>query len=184
MSIAGDKRARDRAHVPAHAAAPAAAPSFDTFYELHHAHIARALSMTLGDVELGVEATDEAMTRAYQRWNEVREYGNPQGWIYRVGLNWARSFLRRRRRVTVSDSLHDVAVRDRSPNDPALASALARLDDKHRSVVVLRYLMDWSVDQTAEALRIAPGTVKSRLHRALAQLETDLGGAGHGEETR
>jgi DNA-directed RNA polymerase specialized sigma24 family protein len=44
-----------------------------------------------------------------------------------------------------------------------------------RAVVVCRLLLDWSVDQTAAALRLKAGTVKSRLHRALAQLERTLG---------
>ena len=54
-------------------------------------------------------------------------------------------------------------------------NALRRLDVKLRSVVVCRLLLDWSVDETADALRIKPGTVKSRLHRALAMLERSLG---------
>lgn len=156
----------------------AAAPlTFEAFYLEHHAPVARALALTLGDNALGVEATDEAMTRAYQRWNQVAGYANPAGWVYRVGLNWARSFLRRRKRTTNSPYIEDTPIEDPQPSDPALARALASLDPKHRSVVVLRYLLDWSVDQTAEALDIAPGTVKSRLHRALAQLETHMSAA-------
>ncbi len=151
------------------------ADSFHAFYEAHHRPIARALGLTLGNAELGTEAADEAMTRAYQRWSSVRTYANPQGWIYRVGLNWARSFLRRRKRIALTERPVDAATHDRAPADPALAAALAELDDKHRAVVVLRYLLDWSVEQTAEALDIAPGTVKSRLHRALAHLERELG---------
>ena len=151
--------------------------TFEAFYLEHHESIARALALTLGDNALGVEATDEAMTRAYQRWSQVAGYDNPAGWVYRVGLNWARSFLRRRRRTTSSPYIEDAPVEDPQPSDPALATALAALDPKHRSVVVLRYLLDWSVDQTAEALDIAPGTVKSRLHRALAQLETHMSAA-------
>lgn len=156
----------------AHAAV--SARSFDAFYEEHHAPVARALGLTLGSADLGTEAADEAMTRAYQRWHTVQTYDNPQGWVYRVGLNWARSFLRRRKRMTVTAAVADTATHDRAPADPALAAALASLDHKHRAVVVLRYLLDWSVEQTAEALDIAPGTVKSRLHRSLATLESQL----------
>lgn len=148
--------------------------SFDTFYTENHAPISRALSLTLGDNDLGNEATDEAMTRAYQRWGAVQTYDNPQGWVYRVGLNWARSFLRKRKRVQPSIYIQDVGVEDAPVRDPALARALAGLDDKQRSVVVLRYFLDWSVEETAAALDVAPGTVKSRLHRALAQLEQKL----------
>ena len=46
--------------------------------------------------------------------------------------------------------------------------------EKHRSVVVCRLFLDWSTEQTAAALDIAPGTVKSRLHRALRSLQPAL----------
>lgn len=155
--------------------APTASPAgFSAFYAEHHDSVARALALTLGDAELGAEAADEAMTRAYQRWATVQSYRNPPGWVYRVGLNWARSFLRKRRRATSSPHLDDSPIDDPAPRDPYLAAALAALDAKHRSVVVLRYYLDWSVEQTADALQIAPGTVKSRLHRALSQLEIAL----------
>ena len=124
---------------------------FADFYTAHHATIARALALTLGDAELGGEAADEAMTRAYQRWHSVSTYRNPPGWVYRVGLNWARSFLRRGRRTTSSPYVGDLPVDDPTPRDPALVTALGALDPKHRSVVVLRYLMDWSVEDTAES---------------------------------
>lgn len=148
--------------------------SFAQFYVRHHDEVARALALSLGDTELGIEAADEAMTRACQRWTEVATYGNPQGWVYRVGLNWARSFLRRRRRIRPSEYLHEQGVLDPAPADPLLAQALAALDHKHRSVVVLRFYLDWSIEATADALDIAPGTVKSRLSRALSQLQTRL----------
>ncbi len=176
-AVAIADRAEPRREQPARAGlevVPDRPEGFPGFYATHHANIARALALTLGDPELGVEATDEAMTRAYQRWHQVSTYRNPQGWVYRVGLNWARSSLRRRRRTTSAAWLEEIPVDDPQPRDPRLARALAGLDPKHRSVVVLRYLLDWSVDQTADALQIAPGTVKSRLHRALSQLEERL----------
>lgn len=148
--------------------------SFSDFYRATHPQVARALALTLGDLDLAVEATDEALTRACQRWKSVAHYANPEGWVYRVGLNWARSWSRRRRRETITDRLENQPVAAAPVPDPAVAQALRRLDVKHRSVVVLRYYLDWSVADTAAALDIAPGTVKSRLHRALAQLEGQL----------
>jgi RNA polymerase sigma-70 factor (ECF subfamily) len=53
--------------------------------------------------------------------------------------------------------------------------ALAGLALEHRTVVVLRYYLDWSHEQIAERLRIPVGTVKSRLSRALDQLGNKLG---------
>jgi DNA-directed RNA polymerase specialized sigma24 family protein len=147
---------------------------FETFYRDAYADIGRALTVTLGDLDLAQEATDEAMVRAYARWEKVRAYDNPGGWVYRVGLNWARSA---RRRLTRVPPFHDRRVVDPPVSDPANAAALQDLDVSLRAVVVCRLLLDWSVDETATALRLKPGTVKSRLHRALAQLERTLGEA-------
>jgi RNA polymerase sigma-70 factor (ECF subfamily) len=53
---------------------------------------------------------------------------------------------------------------------------MERLPVKYRTVVVARYLLDWSTQETAAALRIPEGTVKSRLTRALDRLAIDLEG--------
>lgn len=146
--------------------------NFDEFYEQNHRSVSNALALTLHDRDLAGEAADEAMARAFARWDSVSHYANPAGWVYRVGLNWARSTLRRlsrRPQVDVVESFEPSMI-----GDLALAQALEGLDIKMRSIVVCRFLLDWSVEETAEALNIKPGTVKSRLHRALKVLERDL----------
>ena len=102
--------------------------------------------------------------------------GNPGGWVYRVALNWSRSALRtrRRRRDRVLHEREAVDGAVRPPADPAVRAALAALDVKHRSVVVCRYLLGFSEEETAAALDIPAGTVKSRLHRAARQLRVQL----------
>lgn len=146
--------------------------SFAEFYRLHHGKIARSLAMNFGDAELGREAADEAMTRAYTNWGTVSGHSNPAGWVYRVGLNWGRSWFRRagRRLPWLDRSSSELP----ETSDPALRAALLKLDHKHRAVVVCRYFLDWSTNQTAAALEIPTGTVKSRLHLALAELKTQL----------
>ena len=70
-------------------------PSFEDFYRTNRTSIGRALAMTLRDTSLATEAIDEAMARAFQRWPHVSQLDNPGGWVYRVGLNWSRSVIRR-----------------------------------------------------------------------------------------
>ena len=146
-------------------------PGFTDFYRTSYEPVAKALAYALGDVELGAEAADEAMARAFARWSKVVDYDNPAGWVYRVGLNWARSVHRRlaRRMPFVEREVVEPPCAD-----PEVAAALGRLDAKHRDVVVCRLLLDWSVGETASALELAPGTVKSRLHHALRRLAVDL----------
>lgn len=147
--------------------------SFTDFYAASWDQVARGLAATLGDRSLATEATDEAMARAYERWDRISAYDFPTGWVYRVGLNWARSYHRRLARAF---PLRRVEVAELGAiTDPSVRDALLDLSIRHRSVVVCRILLDWSVDQTADALDIAPGTVKSRLARALTILESTLG---------
>jgi RNA polymerase sigma-70 factor (ECF subfamily) len=58
--------------------------------------------------------------------------------------------------------------------EPTVARALASLNVDQRAVVVCRYLLDWSVAETAQALGVRPGTVQSRLHRATQHLQHRL----------
>ena len=150
--------------------------AFHDFYAGSRDRVGRALAVTLGDADLAADAVDEAMARAYQRWSSVSRMDNPSGWVYRVGLNLARSRIRRltrRRRVV---AIAHVASEVPPPDvlEPAILRALRALPVDHRSVVVCRLLLGWSEAETAQALGIRPGTAKSRLHRATATLADQL----------
>ena len=142
---------------------------FDSVFREHHTQMVKALGLTLGDADLGRDAAAEGFARALQRWGKVGEYSNPAGWVYRVGLNWARSRRRRTGREQLGLAIDGVAPAVH-PRSDELIRALRELSIDHRTVVVGRYYFDWSEAQLAAALGVAPGTVKSRLSRALAQL--------------
>ncbi len=145
---------------------------FEIFFRQEADGVYRALAATLRDRELAEEAAAEAMARTFEAWRRVRRYDNPAGWSYRVGLNWARSRLRRR---DVARRLGPALPAETSePFDGQLHAALLALDLDQRAVVVLRYLFDWSQDQIAAALDLPTGTVKSRLGRAVAKLRETL----------
>ena len=148
--------------------------SFADFYRDHCERIGHALLVTLGDHELARDATNEAMARALHRWKSVSRYSNPTGWVYRVGLNWARSWLRRRRREQERPLVVVQSTAAVEPADEELQTAIDALSVDHRAIVVCRFFLDWSVEETANALDIPPGTVKSRLSRALAHIRAHL----------
>jgi RNA polymerase sigma factor (sigma-70 family) len=157
-------------------AAPAALPlshEFTSFYAECRDSVARAVSITIGDRDLAVEAVDEAMARAYERWARVARLENPGGWVYRVALNWATSVLRRRNRPWPR-AAQERAVEAPVASEPDVIRALAELDVRQRAVVVCRYILGWSEIETAEALSTPVGTVKSRLFRANRELSGRL----------
>lgn len=148
--------------------------SFEAYYRTNRQHIFRALALTLGNRDLAAEAVDEGMTRTYQHWRTVSSFDNQAGWTYRVGLNWARSRLRKRKREVLADQMPE-RLTEVTFTDPDLDRAVKSLPLDSRAVVVLRHYLDWSTDDVARALGIRPGTVKSRLHRAMAELRQQLG---------
>ena len=147
--------------------------TFADFYRDRRDPLFRALLVTLRNPDAAAEAADEAMARALERWDKISGYERPEAWAYRVGLNWAVSAWRRTRRE-VQDVIVEPSTEDALP-DPEVSRALGRLPVHHRAVVVCRYYLDWSTEDTAAALRISEGTVKSRLSRALKKLATELG---------
>ncbi len=147
--------------------------TFESFYRAEAEGLYRALTVALGSTDLAREATDEGFVRAYQHWRKISRYDNPAGWVYRVSLNWARSRLRKTKREVITDEV--LLPSTAMSTDPGLMDAVSKLPIEFRSVVVLRYLLQWSTAEVAETLDVPLGTVKSRLSRALAQLRDSLG---------
>ena len=138
------------------------------------------------------DAAQEAFVKAYYALGRFRSNEPFPPWILRIAANEARNRRRaagRRERVALR-----LAER-RGPGDAApspdaavmaaesramLLAALEALPERDRLVVAYRYLLDLSEAETAAALGVRPGTVKSRLSRALARLRDALpaGAAG------
>ena len=145
--------------------------TFEEFWRAERSAVSRALALTLGDVQLAAEATDEAMARAFQHWPRVATLDSPAGWTYRVGLNWSRSVIRRLPRNPPIWIAQPGDAPAAAPTDPSIDAALDTLSVDHRAVVVCRLLLGLSEQQTADVLGLRPGTVKSRLARALDRLQ-------------
>ncbi|MFN2344429.1 MAG: RNA polymerase sigma factor [Dermatophilaceae bacterium] len=141
-----------------------------------------AMSHYCGDVHLAEELVQEALVRACRRWGHVSGLASPEGWTYRVAVNLANSAWRRQRAERRARQRHGpeqqvrraVAVEDQL----LVRSALLTLTAAQREAVVLRHVLDLSVDQAAGVLGTSPGAVRALTHRALVRLREDLALAG------
>ena len=147
--------------------------SFTAFFAEQYDSVFRGLAVAFRDPQLAEEATQEAFTRAYARWERVSSMERPAGWTYVVAVRVAR----RRRRdllgaVGAPAASRDVA--DQVVDRVALQTAIAELPARQRVALVLRHYADLPLDQIAEAMGCAVGTVKSTLHTAHARLQVEI----------
>jgi RNA polymerase sigma-70 factor (ECF subfamily) len=151
-----------------------AGSDFDAFFGAHFDPVARALTVATGSRELAADATQEAFTKAYQRWRRVRHMDRPDGWVYVVAMNTARRRLTREQRAPVTVPISAVDPVGAVATRLSVRDAISTLPRRQREAVVLRYLADLPLADVAEAMDCAVGTVKATLHQALATLRVEF----------
>jgi RNA polymerase sigma-70 factor (sigma-E family) len=115
------------------------------------------------------EIVQEAFLRIHQRGQVIE---NPEAYLRTTVTNLCKSYLRRRRLERTVTQRRDAFVSD--PEIDESWDAICRLPFRQRSVLILRFYEDLSVEEIARVLGCRPGTVKSRLHRGLEQLRRVL----------
>ncbi|MDO5699013.1 MAG: SigE family RNA polymerase sigma factor [Dermatophilus congolensis] len=157
--------------------------SLDEFYERTYPRLVATLTLLTGSRADAEEIAQEAFIRLIPRWEKVRLYEDPEGWLRTTARRLATS--RWRRAVVAAKALPILASRsDQRPGgetrsssdvelDVDLARWLAKVTPAHREVLVLHHALDMSVEEIATELGISVGTVKSRLHRARAAVRAE-----------
>ncbi len=136
--------------------------------------------LILRDAELARDAVQEALVRAWRDLPALREPERFDAWLHRLTVHACMDAARhdRRHRGTVAltpmidrpaaDAMAGVIDRDE------LDRALRRLEPEQRAILVLRFYLDLTLPDAADALGIPLGTAKSRLHRALEALRATV----------
>ncbi|SCE91918.1 RNA polymerase sigma-70 factor, ECF subfamily [Micromonospora coriariae] len=146
-------------------------PAFDEVYRRHFQPLVVQLFAFVGDMSEAQDLVQEAFSRAWPRWHRISRYDDPVAWVRRVAWNIAINRWHRLRTARLFSLRQRVeVVNGPGPDRVVLAAALATLPVNHRRAVVLHYLAGLTVGEIAEDCEVAPGTVKSWLHRARATL--------------
>ena len=161
--------------------------AFEQLVRIHQGIALRVAYLVVRNPTEAEDVTQDAFVKAYRSLGRFRDESPFRPWLLKIVRNEA---LNRVRSIKRRDQLALRAGGDPVSGDAALSpeaevmnseegrQLLALIDDlpeKYRSVVVHRYLLDMSEQETSQILGVPPGTVKSRTSRALERLRGALG---------
>jgi RNA polymerase sigma-70 factor (sigma-E family) len=148
---------------------PLAPPRFEDFYRANYEPMLRLAYLLTSSRPAAEDLVQDSFVRVQPRYLALDA---PAAYLRRTVTNACYSWHRRRQR----ERLHPAEpVEPAQPEHNELWDALAKLAPRRRAALVLRYYLDLSEADIAEALGCRRGTVKSLTHRGLADLKEALG---------
>jgi RNA polymerase sigma-70 factor, ECF subfamily len=162
---------------------------FESLFEEHYVLVYRTAYGVTGRVEDAEDVVQTVFLRVRRREKPRELLKNPKGYFYRaaVNLSWTIVNTRRRRALTETNEDQAVSVPARASNRAEelhrkLYDAIAELKPKAASILILRYLHNYSDADIAKLLGTSRGVIAVTLFRARARLKTLLA-ASLGEES-
>jgi RNA polymerase sigma-70 factor (sigma-E family) len=161
-------------------AVEASEEEFARFVQARWGQLVRTAYLLTGDRGRAEDLVQQVLVKVHRRWGHIATVESPYAYTRAALANESASWWRRRR---VPETLGDVPLHaDRAPGDAyaaydtrdELATAVLALPPRMRAVVVLRYFDDLSEADTAAALGMSVGSVKSQASRGLERLRSVL----------
>ena len=154
-------------------------PAFEDFFRAEYPRTVKALYILTGTLAEAEDLAQEALARAYERWDRVRAMESPGGYVYRTAVNLNRKRLRRlaaaARRVyersTETDPMGAVDARSDT------LQLLKKLPRGQREALILVDWLGMDSEEAGRLLGIRPASVRSRVHRARVLVRERSGGS-------
>lgn len=161
--------------------------AFESLVLEHQDRLFSAMTHVTGSVHDAEEVAQEAFVRAFLKLDTFQQNSQFFTWLYRIAFNIALSRKRRKRAKISLDQQRDEIGNDvvdqgeavdadliRQDQIMLVQTAMSRLTEQHRGILVLREMNEASYEEIAEILELSIGTVRSRLNRARKQLRTTI----------
>ncbi|MBO5033675.1 MAG: sigma-70 family RNA polymerase sigma factor [Lachnospiraceae bacterium] len=147
--------------------------NYEKYYRLAYSYVENEAD--------ALDIVQESAYKAMKRCENVKEEAYIETWLYRIVMNTSCDLLRRKKRM--SECTYDEQAEPPAAGSDIGASldvhnALQKLDEKERTIVVLRYFEDMKLEQVAAITGENVNTTKSRLYRALRKLRAVMEGEG------
>ena len=128
-----------------------------------------------------VDILQQSMIRAYESIKQLKEQHYFTTWMTRIVINCSKTYIAKRKRVEIIEPAElDLLEGTSAANieeELDLWQALCSLEDKYKTVLILRFYQDYSVRQIAAILECPEGTIKTHIRRGLHALRIQLKGA-------
>jgi RNA polymerase sigma-70 factor, ECF subfamily len=156
--------------------------SFDSFYAGSVRRVTSQLYALTGDRSEAEDVVQEAYARAWQRWDKVGSYDDPESWVRTVAWRISVSAWRKTISRSSAHRRHGIPppVPEVSPDYVAMIGALRKISDDQRRAIVLYHLVGLSVPEVARETGASPAAVKARLTRGRRALSAHLSDASTG----
>jgi RNA polymerase sigma-70 factor (ECF subfamily) len=151
-------------------------PAFDEIIRLCVPDMFRIAMSILNNKDDADDAVCEAVVKAYENIQKLKDCKYFKTWIIRIVINQANAVYKKRSKIVY---LYDVADEPQHEDDydlgeNELSAAIAGLGVEYRTVITLHYFQDMRIKEIANVLQIPQGTVKWRLSKAREKLKRIL----------
>ncbi len=119
------------------------------------------------------DAVSETVLKAYEKLDKLKNIDKFKSWIMMILVNQSRTMLRKKNRIDLMEDMGQLEMSFENQTGE-LWSVVAELEEDFRNVVILFYYEDMTTKEIAKTLRVAEGTVKSRLSRAREKLKLKI----------
>lgn len=148
-------------------------------YELYSNDIYRYARLSLGHSSDAYDAVQEVFVRAFRTWSTYRRDANEKTWLMSIARNYIVDLYRKRRTEKKFLSTYD-PPEEPVPSDSAeilveVEEALSQLKQEYRQTIILRYIENLSMKDTAQCLGWSETKVTTTTHRAMTKLRKMLG---------
>lgn len=162
-----------------------AAHAVTALYQAHAVSMIRIALLMLGDRSTAEDVVQEAFLGLFRRWHGLNDTGKAEAYVRSAVLNGCRDAVKRRDRSARRDLVAAALDRREPPSVEGAAlisedrrrilAGLRVLPGRQREALVCRYYLELSEEETARAMGVSRGTVKSTTSRAIAALGRMLG---------
>ena len=120
-----------------------------------------------------MDVVQESAYKAMKNAGQVKEETYIKTWLWRIVINTSLDMCKKQKRIVSGVFIPEEAKED-VYKDWDMLAALEELEERERTIVILKYFEEWKIDDIADLLKENPNTVKSILYRSLKKLKIKM----------